>query len=98
MTGLCICYFIICSSEEGLLGADCPWKKYSTFLNLFYSEVKQYIERLEPIKNRTGRHEVSVVFNQTYLKDKNATQTHTHTHTTYIYIYVCVCVCVCVCD
>ena len=46
------------------------------------------IPKLEWIKGRKGRHEVSLPFNQIYI------HTHTHTHI-YIYIYnVCVCVCV----
>ena len=63
------------------VGAKSTWEAYGTFLNSFHLKVKQLIGKLEQIKNRIGRHEVSVLFNHTH------THTHTHTHI-YIYIYI----------
>ena len=60
---------------------------YGTFLNSLHPRVKPLIQRLEQIKNKIDRHEVSIFFNQTYLKEKILLYTHTHTHK-HIYIYI----------
>ena len=79
----CVCHFIIHSPEDGSsCGSKRTLKKYGTFLNSFYQEVKQHIKRLEQIKDKIGRCKVSVLFNQTCMCVS-------------IYIYICVCVCVC---
>ena len=76
---------------------------FGKFIHQFQSETKTLIRKLERIL-KLYRQNVSLLFNQTCLKEMNAAQLHTHTHThiyiyIYIYIYdvnVCVCVCVCV--
>ena len=75
-----VCHFIICSPEDGSSwGWECL-EKYGAFLNSFYLKVKWLIWRLEWIKVRIGRHRVSVLFNQTCLKEKMLP--------IYIYIYI----------
>ena len=45
-------------------------EKYEVFLNSFYSEDKRLEGRFEQINYKIGRNEVSVLFNQTCLKEK----------------------------
>ena len=40
---------------------------YGTFPNSFHLKVKQLVQRIERIKDRIGRQELSVLFNQTYI-------------------------------
>ena len=61
-------------------------ENFSKFIRLFQPETKTLIRKLERVKIKLYRQNVSLLFNQT------RTRTHTHTHThTHIYIYVCVC-------
>ena len=69
-------------------GAESTLKKYGTLLNLFRPDVKRLQQKLEQINFKRSRNEVSIIFDQTCLKEKMLP--------IYIYIYICVCVCVCV--
>ena len=59
-------------------GAKSTWEKYGIFLNSFHSDVKWLIQRFEWINDKIGRNEVSVLFDQTHLKEKML----------YIYIFI----------
>ena len=67
----CVCHFIKHLIKDG---SSRGWKylgeKYRTFWNSFYPGLKWLIWRLEWIKNKIVWNEVSVLFNQTCLKEK----------------------------
>ena len=83
-------YFIFVPFKMFSFRAEITREKYGTFPNSFHSEVKLLIRRLERVKDRIDKHEVSFLFNHTYIihtKIYICTHTHTHTHI-YIYIYL----------
>ena len=51
-------------------GAKSTREIYSTFLNSLHLRVRQLIQRVERIKDRIGKHEMTVLFNQKF-KSKN---------------------------
>ena len=65
---------------------ESTWGKYGAFLNSFHPKVKRLIRRLEWIKDRIGRRELSVLLNQTLLQEKILPIC--------IYTFICVCMCV----
>ena len=73
---------------------------FGKFIHQLQLETKTLIRKLQRILIKLYRHNVSLLFNETYL-NKRLLSTHTHIHT-HIHIYVCVylsvCVCVCVCS
>ena len=58
--------------------AESTWKKYGAFLNSFHPDAKWFTGRLERIYYKIGKSELSILFNQTCLKENML-----------IYIYMC---------
>ena len=62
----CGCHFIIPHTlMMASVGDKSSWETYGTFLNSFHPKVKWLIQILD----RIGRHKMSVLFNQTCLKE-----------------------------
>ena len=75
-------YLLLASPKITLVGSENSCEKSSSFRNLVYPKIKSFPRWLELIKDRIGKHEVSILFTQTSLKKK---MLHTHI---YIYIYI----------
>ena len=68
------------------MNSEMTWKR-DGFLNSFHPDVKWFIQRIEWIIYKIGR--MSVLFNNTHLKEKMLhINIYIHTH---IYIYIIVC-------
>ena len=52
-------------------GTESTWKTYSAFQNTFHPKVKGLIRWLEWTEDRLDRLKVSLLFNQTCLKEKH---------------------------
>ena len=76
-TSHCLSLPIFISLKMAPVEIESTWGKYGTFWNSFHPDVQQLKQRLEWITNGISRNEVSVLFNQTSLKEKML----------YIYIY-----------
>ena len=60
-----LCFFISLFAPQKIVPVrDRKWEKYSAFLKTFHPEIKCLMQRLEHIKDRIERHEVSILFNQ----------------------------------
>ena len=63
----CVCHFIIRSLKDSSCCDRTYLGKFGAFLNSFQQKDKRLIRRLERIKDRIGKLEVSVLFNKTCL-------------------------------
>ena len=80
-----VCLFIIPSPEDGhSWGVKSKWETCGAFLNSFYPKIKRLIRKLERIKDRIGRHKVSVLYNHTHTHIYMVSQ-YTWTHVTVNY-------------
>ena len=83
------------------MGDDIPetgWTSIGTILKKYCPDIRSLIRKEEKLLNKIAKKTVSVVFNQTCIKEKLLPK-----YTIYmcIYMYICVCIymyiCVCVC-